>query len=118
MTRPDARAILRHAAEFTATENTALVECLRGWFSDEFELGDRVWSTRSLQEHFESKLDIDPALRTPDEVRCLELLKAEADAAQAALDAKLGGPRRVSVGINQELWALVARVSAQMEPPT
>ncbi len=105
---------LRHAAEFTATENTALIETLRGWFADQPELGDRAWSTRSLQEHFESKLDVDPEKRSDVEQDILVRLKAAADDAQRALDAKLGGPRRVSVKINDELFALVEKVVSEV----
>ncbi len=109
--------LLKHAATFTATENEALFGILVGWFADEQEQGDRVWSFRSLQEHVESKLDEDPTKRSRSECRLLRLVTEAADKEQTKLDA-LVLKRKFNKVIQAELDALVEHISEELRKET
>src|SRR5712691_11407296 len=98
-TKKNARDNLTHAGEFTKIENTAAVYLLRGWFgslldpqraTEIVKLSDDVWALTTLQEHFDSELDSDPATRTHDSLLVLAALSQLAKAAQDKLNAILG----------------------------
>src|SRR5437899_11835215 len=93
--KKNARDNLRHAAEFTRIENTAIVYVLRGWFgalirpenaTEIVQASDDVWAKQTLFEHFDSELNSDPTTRTRQSRAVLSELRESAEAAQEHLN--------------------------------
>src|SRR5437899_12942625 len=97
--KKNARDNLRHAAEFTRIENTAIVYVLRGWFgalirpenaTEIVQASDDVWANQTLFEHFDSELNSDPNTRTQESRAVLAELKTRSEAAQDRLNRLIG----------------------------
>ena len=107
---------LKHAGEFTKIENTAIVYVLRGWFGSlsaipgALEAGDDAWAFTTLQEHFDSKLNPDPAKRTPEQVIILKELEKKAKETQDRVDEILGAENEEDVRMNKLIDAFVEKL--------
>jgi len=107
---------LKHACEFTKIENTAIVYVLRGWFGSlsaipgALEAGDNAWAFTTLQEHFDSKLNPDPAKRTPEQVIILKELEKKAKETQDRVDEILGAENEEDVRMNKLIDAFVEKL--------
>ena len=107
---------LKHAAEFTKIENTAIVYVLRGWFGSlsaipgALEAGDDAWAFTTLQEHFDSKLNPDPTKRTPEQVNILGKLQKKAKETQDRVDEILGAENNEDERINKLVDAFVEQL--------
>ena len=107
---------LKHAAEFTKIENTAIVYVLRGWFGSlsaipgALEAGDHAWAFTTLQEHFDSKLNPDPTKRTREHVNILGKLQKKAKQTQDRVDKILGAQSDEDERINKLVDAFVEQL--------